>query len=114
MADKKFKNQTGGLQEKKVKVEPTKAEIKQEAKVEKIKRKEKVKKEKADKPGFGTRIKDFFLEIKRVTWPTAAKTFKQTSIVLGVVLVFAVILFGINFGFTELFNLLTKGLEKGA
>jgi preprotein translocase SecE subunit len=110
MADKKFKTQTGGLQEKKVKVEPTKEELKQEAKAEKAKRKEKVKKEKSDKPSFGSRVKDFFLEIKRVSWPTGTQTFKQTTVVLGVVFVFAVILFGINFGLTELFNLLTKGL----
>ncbi|MDR0462569.1 MAG: preprotein translocase subunit SecE [Christensenellaceae bacterium] len=107
---KKFKTQTGGLQEKKVKVEPTKEEIKQEIKEEKAKRKEKVKKEKADKPRFGQRFKDLFSELKRVKWPTAGQAFKQTGVVLGVVLVFAVVLFGINFGLTELFKLLTKEL----
>ena len=106
--NKKYKTQTGGLQEKKVKVEPTKEEIKQEQKEEKAKRKEKRKERKKDKPSIVQRIRDMFAELKKVRWPTFSKTVAQTGVVLGVVLVFAVVLFGINYGLAELFNLLTR------
>jgi len=111
MADnKKFKTQTGGLQEKKVKVEPTKQEIKQEIKEEKAKRKEKRKELRKDKPKFSQRVRDLFAELKRVKWPTFPHALKQTGVVLGMVLIFSVVLFGINYGLAELFKLLTKGL----
>ena len=106
----KHKTQTGGLQEKKIKVEPTKEEIKQEIKEDKIKRKEKRKERKKDKVKFTQKIRDLFAELKRVKWPTLPHALKQTGVVLGMVLVFSVILFGINYGLAELFNLLTKGL----
>ena len=113
--DKKFKNQTGGLQEKKVKVELTKDEIKKAQADEKAKRREKPKADRAGRPNFfkrmWQRIRDVFGEMRKVQWPTIPKAFKQTGIVLAVVLIFALVVFGIDQGLGQLFNLLTKGLS---
>ena len=110
MSNKKHKNQTGGLQEKKVKIEPTKEEIKIEQKQEKQKRREKAKERRKDRVSLWQRIRDVFGELKKVRWPTAAKAFAQTGVVLGMVFVFSIIVFGIDQGLGQLFRLLTRGL----
>ena len=108
----KHKTQTGGLQEKKIKVAPTKEEIKQEQKQDKAKRREKSKAARKDKPSIWQRIRDVFGELKKVRWPSFAHTLKQTGVVLSVVLIFALIVFGIDRGLGELFKILTKGLTE--
>ena len=45
-------------------------------------------------------------ELKKVTWPSFGKVVKQTAVVLGVVLFFTVVLFGIDRLFAWLFGLL--------
>lgn len=112
MSENKFKYQTGGLQEKKVKVEPTKEEIKQDRKAEKEKRRAKALERKKDKIGFFQRIKDIFGELKKVRWPSFGHAVKQTGVVLGVVVIFAIVVFGIDQGLGQLFKLLTKGLTE--
>ena len=67
-------------------------------------------KNKEKKPGLGKRIKDVFSELKRVTWPTFPKVVKATCVVLVVVLIFTVIVTGINFGLNELLKLATSNL----
>ena len=67
----------------------------------------KVKKEKKVKENkLSTKAKATVSELKKVTWPSFGKVVKQTGIVLGVVLFFAVILFGIDRLLSWLFNLL--------
>ena len=110
MASKKHKNQTGGLQAKKIKVDPTKEEIKQEQKAEKAKRVEKAKAAKKERVGVVQRLRNVGGELRKVNWPTFGKTVKQTGVVLGVVLAFALVVFGIDQGLSQLFRLLTKGL----
>jgi len=51
-------------------------------------------------------IKGSFSELKKVSWPSFGKVVKQTAIVLGVVLFFTVILFGIDRLLSWLFSLL--------
>ncbi|MCM1546016.1 MAG: preprotein translocase subunit SecE [Clostridiales bacterium] len=63
---------------------------------------------KEKKPGLGKKIKDVFSELKRVTWPTFPKVLKATGVVLLVVLVFLVVVTGINFGLQKLLELITK------
>ena len=113
---KKPKPETGGLQEKKVKVELTPEEVKEEKKVAKQKQKEKAAKateeRKKNRVGFITRIKEVFGELKKVNWPTFSRTMKQTGVVMGVVVVFALVVFGIDRGLGELFKLLTRGLTE--
>jgi len=109
----KHRHQTGGLQEKKIKIEPTKEEIKVEHKQEKQKRKEKAKERRKDKPSLWQRIRDIFAELKKVRWPTLPKAIAQTGVVLGVVVMFSIIVFGIDQGLGQLFNLLVRPLTRG-
>ena len=112
MANSKNKKrpQTGGLQEKKVKVELTKEEIKEEQKAEKEKRKTKAKTNKKERDSMFKKLRDVGLELKKVRWPTLGKTVRQTGVVLGVVLCFALVVFGIDQGLSQLYKLLTRGL----
>lgn len=49
-------------------------------------------------------------ELKKVTWPTFGQTVKQTGVVIGFVLIFIVILLGLNSLFGWLFNLIIDAL----
>lgn len=66
----------------------------------------------AKKPNFfvrmGRKFKETFSELKRVTWPTFPKVVKSTCVVLVVVLVFTVVVTGINYGLQELLKLVTQ------
>lgn len=52
------------------------------------------------------KTKETVSELKKVTWPSFGKVCKQTAIVLGVVLFFTVILFGIDSLLSWLYTLL--------
>ncbi len=69
-------------------------------------------KEKEKKPNIfvrmGRKLKETFSELKRVTWPTFPKVLKATGVVLVVVLVFLVVVTGINQGLQKLLELITK------
>ncbi|MGN0804622.1 MAG: preprotein translocase subunit SecE [Candidatus Coproplasma sp.] len=69
-------------------------------------------KEKEKKPNifvrFGRKCKEVFSELKRVTWPSFGKVVKATGVVLVVVLIFTVLVTGINFGLQKLLELLTS------
>lgn len=56
---------------------------------------------------MGRKLKETFSELKRVTWPTFPKVVKSTCVVLVVVLVFMIIVTGINYGLQALLNLIT-------
>ena len=56
---------------------------------------------------IGRKLKETFSEIKKVSWPSFGKVVKQTSIVIGVVLAFLVVLMLMDFGLSYLLNLLT-------
>lgn len=57
---------------------------------------------------MGRRLKETFSELKRVSWPTFPKVLRGTCVVLVVVLVFTVIVTGINYGLQELLKLITS------
>lgn len=82
--------------------EKSKKELKEQKKQDKKKQKEKAKKDK--KPGIGKKVKDSVSELKKVTWPTFANVVKKTGVVILVVLIFTVVLFGIDY----LLGLLSK------
>ena len=69
-------------------------------------------KEKEKKPNIfvrmGRKIKEVFSELKRVTWPTFPKVVKATCVVLVVVLIFTVVVTGINQSLQALLELITK------
>lgn len=57
---------------------------------------------------MGRKIKEVFSELKKVTWPSFGKVVKATGVVLVVVLIFTVIVTGINFGLQKLLEILTN------
>lgn len=73
-------------------------------------KKEKKKKE----PGRIRRwFKDFFSELKKVTWPSFSKVVKQTGVVLLVTVCFLLVLMAFDSLFGLLYNLLISGLDDG-
>ena len=75
---------------------------KQQVKVKKAKKKN-------DRPGFikrsGSKIKDVFSELKKVSWPGFSKVVKKTCVVLVVVLIFLIVITAFDTGLTELVKL---------
>ena len=57
---------------------------------------------------MGRKLKETFSELKRVTWPGFGKALKATGIVVGIVVVFMVVVTGVNYGFSELLKFLTS------
>lgn len=89
-------------------VEPmveNKADKKSKAKQEKDNKKDKDKsnkknakaKGKKEKGKLKRKTKETMSELKKVTWPTFGEVCKKTGVVLVVVLVFAVVIFGIDY-----------------
>lgn len=85
---------------------------------ERAKQQNKVKKEKkkSGKPGFfsrvGSKIKDVFSELKKVSWPTFGKVVKKTGVVLIVVLLFLVVITAFDTGLTELVRLFNSSFGR--
>ncbi len=82
------------------------------AQSEKSTAKKETKKNKGKKgPGFfkriGSKIKDVFSELKKVSWPSFAKVVKQTGVVLAVVLVFLIVIMLFDWGLMELLRLVS-------
>ena len=63
--------------------------------------KKKPKKDKKEKKGLKRRTKETVSELKKVTWPKFPEVVKKTGVVIAVVLIFAVVLLGLDllFGF---------------
>ncbi|NCB48194.1 MAG: preprotein translocase subunit SecE [Clostridia bacterium] len=87
---KKVKKET--LAEEKV---LTKKELKEQQKIEAAKQKNK-KPKKEKKPGLFKRLKEAWSELKKTTKPTFVEVVKKTSIVIFVVIIFTIVLFGID------------------
>lgn len=66
------------------------------------------KKNAKEKGKFKRKAKETMSELKKVTWPTFGEVCKRTGVVLVVVLVFAVVIFGIDYGLGLLTGLLKK------
>lgn len=66
------------------------------------------KKKPKEKGKLKRMAKESLSEIKNVVWPSFGDVVKKTGVVLVVVLVFAVVIFGIDFGLGELVKLLKK------
>lgn len=84
-------------------------EVKEVKKAEKSK-KEKAKKVKTSKNSDGkrSRVKETFSELKKVTWPSFGKAMKQTGMVLSLVLVFGVLVLGIDLLISFIINTLSS------
>lgn len=117
------KNKAGKKQEVTAFEEPAKEvpvateEVKTSSKVEEKAKNKDNKDKKVDKKGKKEKVKEkgklarkareTTSELKKVTWPTFKDVVKRTGVVLAVVVIFAVILFGIDSLFGFLFGLLT-------
>ena len=79
-----------------------------------VKEKKKPKKEFFLKRFFkwlGRKTRDLISELKKVTWPGFSKTMKQTGIVIGVVVFFLLIVFAMDLGLSQLYQLLIDALN---
>jgi len=56
---------------------------------------------------MGRKLKETFSELKKVTWPGFPKVVKSTCVVIVVVLVFLVVVTGINYGLKALLDVIT-------
>lgn len=74
----------------------------------------KEKKEKKNKePGKVRRwFKDFFSELKKVTWPSFTNVLKQTGIVLLVTICFLIVMIAFDALFGLMYDGLISGLEE--
>ena len=69
------------------------------------------KERKKKEPGRARRwFKDFFSELKKVTWPSFSKVLKQTGIVLLVTVIFLLVLMAFDSLFGLLYDYLISGL----
>lgn len=57
---------------------------------------------------MGKKIKEVFSELKKVTWPSFPKVIKSVGVVLVVVLIFLVLVTGVNQGLQAILNLITS------
>ena len=74
----------------------------------KDKKKNKKKKDKEKKGGLVKKTKETVSELKKVSWPSFKSVVKNTGVVIVVVLVFTVVLFGIDRGLAALYNLIPR------
>ena len=63
------------------------------------------KQKKERKPGLFKKLREAWGELKKTTWPTFGNVVKKTGVVILVVLLFTVVLFGIDFGLGKLYQL---------
>jgi len=82
------------------------ADIKEKAK-EKDKKQKAKKQAKESKPKT-SKVKETFSELKKVSWPSFGKTVKQTGAVLVVVILFMLVILGIDSLVSFLINLIGK------
>lgn len=74
--------------------------------------KQKNNKKKEKKPSkIAKRVRETNSELKKVTWPSFSTVVKKTGVVLAVVVIFTVILFGIDRLLSLLFNFVTSSLK---
>lgn len=73
----------------------------------------KAKSKKYKEPGKARRwIKDFFSELRKVTWPGFSKVLKQTGVVLAVTVCFLLVMIAFDSLLGVIYNGLLSGLSK--
>lgn len=70
------------------------------------------KKSPKEKGKLKRKAKETISEIKKVTWPSFGEVCKRTGVVLVVVIIFAVVVFGIDTGLGALTKLLRAAIAK--
>lgn len=108
-------NEVNQTEQVAVEPQPSKKELKKQAKLEAKQAKEAQKakdSKKAKKQNLEpkkNKAKETVAELKKVTWPTFGKVVKNTLIVLGIVVGFTVVLFCIDRILSWLFQLMVDG-----
>lgn len=108
-AENKVAAETNSMQPEKADVtaQEKKTDSEKTAKDKKAKSGKNDKKDKKKEKGkLKRKAKETMSELKKVTWPTFGDVCKKTGVVLVVVLVFAVVVFGIDYCLGLLMNLL--------
>ena len=100
---------TDEIEVKPAKEEKVSKNSKQENKSKDDKSKNKKDKKPKEKGKFKRKARETMSELKKVTWPSFGEVCKKTGIVLSVVVVFGLVLFGLDALLGFLFGLLTKG-----
>ena len=111
----KVENEVNQPEQVAVEPQPSKKELKKQAKLEakqakeaqKAKDSKKAKKQNSEPKK--NKAKETVAELKKVTWPTFGKVVKNTLIVLGIVIAFTVVLFCIDRILSWLFQLMVNG-----
>lgn len=89
---------------------------KEASKAESLKAKEKSEKKGEKRPNIFKRMwkggREMGGELRKVRWPGIGKTLKQTGVVLSVVLIFGIVVFGIDRGLGALYDLLMQAVTK--
>jgi len=109
VVDQEFASENQVKADEEVKVEEKSAKEKTKLEEKKNQGKQKTKKAKKSEPKTN-KVKETVSELKKVTWPTFQKVVKNTLLVLGIVLIFTVVLFGIDYGLSWIYKLLTNTL----
>ena len=74
----------------------------------------KLKKLKAPKAGSGKHwFKDFRAELKKVIWPTKRQLAENTTVVISMVIIVAVIIFLLDLAFKSITGAVTSGIVEG-
>lgn len=111
----KVENEVNQPEQVAVEPQPSKKELKKQAKLEAKQAKEAQKakdSKKAKKQNLEpkkNKAKETVAELKKVTWPTFGKVVKNTLIVLGIVVGFTIVLFCIDRILSWLFQLMVDG-----
>lgn len=111
----KVENEVNQPEQVAVEHQPSKKELKKQAKLEAKQAKEAQKakdSKKAKKQNLEpkkNKAKETVAELKKVTWPTFGKVVKNTLIVLGIVVGFTIVLFCIDRILSWLFQLMVDG-----
>lgn len=111
----KVENEVNQPEQVAVEPQPSKKELKKQAKLEakqakeaqKAKDSKKAKKQNSEPKK--NKAKETVAELKKVTWPTFGKVVKNTLIVLGIVVGFTIVLFCIDRILSWLFQLMVDG-----
>ncbi len=86
-------------------VEVEVVETKDDKQQKKADKKKDKKPAKEKKPGLFRKLRESWSELKKVSWPTFASVVKKTGIVILVVLLFTLVLFGIDYGLGWVYKL---------
>ena len=107
------KNSNNAIEENEVNETSVSEEVVETKKNQKEQKPEKVKASKKKKAGKESapkksRLKETFGELKKVTWPSFGKAMKQTGMVLAIVLIFGVVVLGLDLLISFIINLLSS------